>query len=425
MATGTGKTITSLQAAEMDFNKKGRQFLIIIVPYLHLIPQWANDFKLINISTFLEISGNRKSWIAKLDNLIWDYNNNFRNRVVVIGSYKSMASIEFQDYLCKIKDDRFLIADECHNIGSPSFYKNNFNKCESRLGLSATPRRWWDDKGTDIIYDLFHKPIYSYSMDEAISQGFLTEYYYYPKITELSDDEIEDYSVLTKKIGLLMAKEKKTSEDIEKIKNLLISRGRILQNAKAKLSQLINLLRKKQDHRFTLVYCGDGEIDKVIQAIAALGIRVSRFNSELNPKDRQIVLKQFSQGKIEVLVAIKCLDEGVDVPATRTAYFLASTSNPRQFVQRRGRILRKHKNKVFSEIYDFIVLPDRTDSYNIFKSIAEREMPRFAEFSSSALNKYQSRDLVRKKLSKYHLEEYLDLLPWEIYQRRIDKMEEN
>lgn len=422
MATGTGKTITSLFAAQNAYKEIGRQCLIIIVPYLHLIPQWAKDFSLINVTNYLEISSNTSNWVLKLENLIWEYNNRFRDRIVIIGSYKSISSQNFQELMLKIKGDRFLIADECHNIGSPSFYGHKFGMIESRLGLSATPRRWWDDKGTELIVQLFKETVYNYSMEQAINQGFLTEYYYHPKIVDLTDEEKLKYGNLTIMIINLMKKKNKSKEDVEELESLQIKRSRIIQKAKNKLSLLLDILKKKENHKYTLVYCGEGEIDEVVNAIAKLNIRVSRFNSELNIKKRKIVLENFANGAIEVLVAIRCLDEGVDIPATQTAYFLSSTSNPRQFVQRRGRILRQYENKKYSTIYDFVVLPN-TELYLIFKSIAEKEVPRFAEFSSLAINKYQSREQVRKKLSKYNLEEYLDILPWEMYKRKMEEYE--
>ena len=124
--------------------------------------------------------------------------------------------------------------------------------------------------------------------------------------------------------------------------------------------------------KHTLVYCAKGEIDRVVKEISKLGVKVSRFNSEVNNRDRSEILKQFENGTIQVLVAIKCLDEGVDVPATKTAYFLASTSNPREFVQRRGRILRTYKGKSCAQIHDYIVLPLGLSFDDFFKIASKR-----------------------------------------------------
>lgn len=416
MATGTGKTLTALYCAQKYFVEKQQQFLVIIVPYLHLISQWMDDFPIADINNFLEISGNKKDWLPKLDKQIWSYNRGFRKQVVLIGSYKSMSSNDFQKRMKMVEMGQFLIADECHYMGSASYYQNNFGAFDAKLGLSATPKRWWDEEGTNFIFSLFEKTVYEYSMEDAIKKQYLTPYYYYPQRVELSEEEIENYTKLTKSITQLFLNKNRSYEEQEQLERLLLKRSRIIQNADNKILQLLILLRRQEDRRFTLVYCGVGQIDKTVQAISELGIRTHRFNSEIHPNDRKKILKDFAAGEIEVLVAIKCLDEGVDVPATKTAYFLASTSNPREFVQRRGRILRKSINKQYSLIYDFIVLPSEVEQV-IFKSIAQKEMPRFAEFSSKAMNEFQARNQIRDLLVSYDLESYLDILPWEMYEK--------
>lgn len=188
----------------------------------------------------------------------------------------------------------------------------------------------------------------------------------------------------------------------------------MIQSASNKLPALLKLLQQQKDKRFTLVYCSPGELNTVIKQIADLNIKVHRFNSELYINERKGVLDLFQKGEIDVLVAIKCLDEGVDIPATRNAYFLASTSNPREFVQRRGRILRLSEGKSYSTIYDFITLQDHLPA-NTFNSLVNRELPRYAEFANSALNKYQERDHIRSLLSHYDLEMYLNITPWQMY----------
>lgn len=224
-----------------------------------------------------------------------------------------------------------------------------------------------------------------------------------------------EYEHYTLKIGGIAGRTPLTIDDQERLEVLLRKRASILQKSENKLPYLIKLLKNQKDKRFTLIYCAPGQVNIIVKAIADLGIKVHRFNSEINNNKRQAILSLFSKGEIEVLVAIKCLDEGVDVPATRNAYFLASTSNPREFVQRRGRVLRLSKGKKHSNIIDFITLQDRLP-HNMFNSIAKREMPRFAEFSDLASNKYQERKQVRRLLAKYDLEMYLNIKPWEMYE---------
>lgn len=417
MATGTGKTITSLFAANLHLEENNRQFLVVIVPFLHLIDQWAQDFSLFGIEYYLEIAYSKSHWKNKLDDLIWDYNQGYRKRIVIIGSYKSMANKDFQEKIKQIRGGRFLIADECHYLGSSQSRYNNFDQFEAKLGLSATPKRWWDEEGTAAINHLFKKIVYSLPMKEAIDKRILTQYMYHPIITNLNFDETNDYHYLSVKISQLMAKKLRSEIEEERLKSLILQRTIIIQNAEMKQELLFDLLQQQEDKKHTLIYCGKGQVNKIVGKVAELGIRVHRFNAEINFRDREQILKQFDTGEIEVLVAIKCLDEGVDVPSTRVAYFLASTSNPREFIQRRGRILRKAPGKNLSVVYDFIVLPDgKEKSADIFKSVSTKELPRFAEFSQFALNEYEAREKIMPYLDIYHLTYLMDITPWEMYE---------
>lgn len=415
MATGTGKTITALEAINRHYKENGRQFLVIIVPFLHLIDQWVKDFDLIGLNNYMMIAYGKNKWHNDLKNQIWEYNMGFRNRVVLIGSYKSMGSEDFQTLISKVSDHRLLVADECHYIGTSSYRNATYKHFESALGLSATPRRWWDETGSKRILSIFDRIVYEYTMEEAIENHFLTPYYYFPKLVPLTDEEVGEYELYTTRIGKLAGQNNLTREDKERLEILLRRRAAILQKSENKLPLLIHLIKKQEDKKHTLVYCAPGEVDKTVRAISNLGIKVHRFNAEVNNKERQTLLSLFSRGEIEVLVAIKCLDEGVDVPATKNAYFLSSTSNPREFVQRRGRVLRLHEGKNYANIIDFITLQDDLE-FNTFNSIAKREMPRFAEFSSLAINKYQEREPIRKLLAHYDLEMYLNIKPWEMYE---------
>lgn len=415
MATGTGKTITALESINRHYRDNGRQFLVIIVPFLHLIDQWVKDFDLIGLKNYLTIANGKKNWHNDLKSQIWEFNMGFRNRVVLIGSYKSMGSEDFQMLISKVSDHRLLVADECHYIGTSTYKKTEFKHFDAALGLSATPRRWWDEAGSKRILDIFEEVVYEYTMEKAIDNAFLTPYYYFPKLVPLTEEEIGEYELFTIRIGKLVGQKHLTWEDQERLNKLLRRRAAILQKSEKKLPLLIRLIKEQENKKHTLVYCAPGEVNETVRAISDLGIKVHRFNAEVNNNERQILLSLFSRGEIEVLVAIKCLDEGVDVPATKNAYFLSSTSNPREFVQRRGRVLRLHEDKNSANIIDFITLQDGL-KFNTFNSIAKREMPRFAEFSSLAINKYQEREPIRKLLAHYDLEMYLNIKPWKMYE---------
>ena len=424
MATGTGKTITSLLITREYKKEKKRMFLIILVPFTHLVDQWIDNCKLLGYKRIIKCYGSKTSWMTKLESKVRDFKIGISDLEVAITTYKSASSIEFNDIISRIKNNGFIIGDECHYFGVRSLTNNKFGDIDARLGLSATPDRWWDETGTDNLRSYFGKTVYEYGMSEAIKNGILTEYEYNPVICNLDEAEILEYEKITRRIQKLTLKENKTYEDKKAIEELNRKRSLILSKAKNKIDRLINLLKKEdiKELKHTLIYCAPGDIDKITKIVADLGIRVYRFDSRVDSSERGKILQRFDEGDIQVLVAIKCLDEGVDIPATRKAFFLASTSNPREFVQRRGRILRKSKGKNLSVIYDFIVIPSQAEE-KTYITIVKKEMPRFAEFSKYAINQHNSRMIMRKYLEVVDLEHLMDKLPWEVYRELKEEFE--
>ncbi|TLS36477.1 DEAD/DEAH box helicase family protein [Pseudalkalibacillus caeni] len=420
MATGTGKTITSLLISNEFFKQRGRIFLVIIVPFTHLVGQWERNCQELNYKKFTHCFGAKKSWVNKLQTDVRDFNLGLIEKHVAITTYKTAASPEFNNLIEKLRGKSFLIADECHYFGVKSLRENKLAEMEAKLGLSATPERWWDEEGTNFIEEFFGPPVYEYDMKEAIENGALTEYIYNPLIVDLTDEEVEGYEKLTKRLIHLYSDEKTNKEEISEVNR---KRSLLISKAESKKEALFRIFdqKEREEVSHTLVYCAPGEVDLITSNLANLGYRVHRFNSEVPMKERAKILESFDLGSIQILVAIKCLDEGVDVPSTKVAYFLASTSNPREFVQRRGRILRKYPNKNLAQIYDFVVLPENVND-QMFKSIASKELPRFAEFSRFAINNFNARDVVGKELKRYSLDYLMDKLPWEVY-REFKKME--
>lgn len=415
MATGTGKTYTALSISRELYEKDKRQFLVIIVPFIHLVDQWTKQFSLFDIGSFIGIYGSKQRWLPRLSRDIILYNHGMKKRVVIIGSYKSVGSKECQELLSTITSKQFLIADECHYIGSPTFREHRMNHFDYKLGLSATPKRWWDDLGTAQIVHLFGQVVFEFPLERAIKEMYLTPYYYYPEMIALTLDEELMYAELTKKIGTLMAqKETLTIEGLKSLDHLLLKRSRILKLAENKKERLKELLLSRDNHKHTIIYCGEGEVESTLELVRSLNITTKRFDSTVSMKKREKLLEEFDTGDVDILVAIRCLDEGVDIPSTKIAFFLASTTNPREFIQRRGRVLRQSVGKKHAIIFDFIVFPF-TENDRLLRSIAGKEMPRFAEFSKYALNEFEARKKVRPYLTSSHLEGYLDILPWEMY----------
>jgi superfamily II DNA or RNA helicase len=425
MATGTGKTITSLAAAVSAYQEHGRLAVVILVPYLHLLDQWALNCRQFGLDPIL-CSGEHGRWQIEVKSAIQDFNIGVKKYICIIAAHKTAAMDRFASAIRRIPaKDTLLIGDEAHGLGASHLRNALTENATLRIGLSATPKRWFDDEGTDTIFRYFGPTCFEYSLDQAIGQ-FLTPYEYFPQLVSLTDEEAELYGELTQKIVAIAASAEQNYEFRERLKKLLLQRSRIISSAQQKLPALLQLLhRMKEDSRRSgeeltgiLIYCAPGRHREVLQAVAALGLRCHEFVYDVSLAEREELLSQFGDGDIQVLVAIKCLDEGVDVPSTKFAFILASSTNPREFVQRRGRILRKSKGKDRAFVYDFLVVPPSERLALKLRddvAILQREMPRFAEFASSAMNQFSARSVVRDILDHFEMLNLLDEKPWDVY----------
>jgi len=218
---------------------------------------------------------------------------------------------------------------------------------------------------------------------------------------ELTEEENEEYHSITRKIVRLMASLEDQNLEDERLQNLLVARARVINRARNKLNLLRELVAPRTDSCYNLFYCGDSKVDgeRQVELVTRLlgrdlGMKVHPFTSQESAEERRQLLELFESGRIQGLVAIRCLDEGVDVPATQTAYIMASSTNPREFIQRRGRILRRHPGKRYATIYDFIVVPRSLDEirslepdvFNLERKLVRRELMRVVEFADCAEN---------------------------------------
>lgn len=424
MATGTGKTITALALVSDLYEKRAKKLSIIIAcPYKHLVVQWEKVAKAFNLRPILAFESHER-WENILNSRIASFNADAIETFSLITTHRAFGMDVMQKTLPKFHGKNVIIVvDEVHHLGAKHLRSCLPENIPFRLGLSATPQRWFDNVGNDYVNDYFKNGIiYEYGLRDAIRDGWLTKYYYYPHLIELTEDECEEYYELSSKIARIFPKEAdfELSEN-GALKNLLIARARIIGSAKNKLHKLEILLKESPKSKFNLVYCGDGKIEderQIDRVVALLGrrldMKVHPFTAEEGNEERQILLSRFEEGELQALVAIRCLDEGVDVPATQTAYILASSTNPRQFVQRRGRILRKDKNKKYSYIHDFVVVPPtfgeadrlKPEQFNVERKIVMRELKRVSEFADLAENGPQAQKKLRdlkKQYSVLHL----------------------
>ena len=449
MATGTGKTITSLNCLLEIYKRNGYYKAIILVPTITLVNQWEQECEKFHFSNVIKVYSKNSEWRSRIERLQMaeeykkakESSQNF----IIISTYASFTRGNVFDILNGFEKSKvLLIADEAHNMGSPTIMKRIGDiKYLRRIGLSATPERQFDDDTNRKLFRFFgaeKQYTYEYSMEEAIENGVLCRYFYYPHLVRLTDDEFEKYVELSLKISKYFNFNTCSFDNKDEIlMSMLLARKRIVHKAANKLTafnQIINeRYQKKGNLKYSLVYVPEGTkpdyiadsdvfdstdqvaddivsdrlIDDYTESVMKLDkyITVKKFVS--GQKDRDKVLSDFASGKLQVLTSMKCLDEGVDVPRSELAIFCASTGNPRQFIQRRGRILRKHPDKFMAEIHDLVVAPEvnpGSDSFRMERALLKGELMRVKNFSLLSENPSFSQIELKSVMEHYGLNMY-------------------
>ena len=410
MATGTGKTKTALTASVRLFEREKRLAVIMTVPYQHLVDQWDTECQEFGYRPILAYQS-KASWFDKLSGMVMDFSSGYREHFSVITTHTTFISPDFQATVARLNGPALIIADEAHHLGAERSRQNYPQHISFRLALSATPDRWFDDEGTAALRGYFGETVFSFPLEQAIGVS-LTPYYYHPHLVQLTDEELETYQELSVKIAQLAGRDDERAQ--ESLKLLLMRRAELLNRAANKIVELSRLINASDHIEHALFYCAPGQIDDVQRLLGwDHGLLVQRFTAEEDTSERKQRLADFASGEIQALVAMKCLDEGVDVPSTRTAYIMASSSNPREFIQRRGRVLRKSPGKEFSVIHDMIPVPPTawtasqdSTTFNIERGIIRKELERFKEFASPALNKHKAMDVIWEIASRYNLMDF-------------------
>ena len=417
MATGTGKTFTALSCFKKLLDSEDKLLTVIACPQSHLVDQWIKDLEKFYDGEILIASSKTPKWDVKLKNIIKNLILGITDKAVVMTTHKSLSSEKFISIMKKYNVESLLIVDEVHGIGSEKQQLALIENYNYRLGLSATPKRWFDDEGTELLYDYFGGRVFCFDIERALREinpdtgkTYLTPYIYKPIIVDLNDEEYELYYEYSLKIAQSFGSNKK--EDMDRVSLYSNLRQRIVNNAESKYDALKNILIDYKHQNETemdklIVFCSDKQIDRVQEILTQNQITPQhRFTSHQKAvkkakekyTEREIILKNFSDGVYKALVAIKCLDEGVDVPSAENAIIMSSTSNPREHVQRRGRILRNSPGKEMAVIYDILVFPE--ENTDAGKKILRKEMDRYKEFAENASNSYECKKLLRKY---YHM----------------------
>lgn len=405
MATGSGKTITALAIAIELYQKISLQVLLVVCPYRHLVTQWARECQKFNLEPILAFE-NVRSWQSQLSSGLYNVRSGTQPFLTVITTNSTLMGDGLQSQLKYFPDKTLIVGDEAHNLGSPRLEQSLPRRVGLRLALSATPERYFDEQGTQFLFDYFGPVLQpELTLADAIRQGALVHYLYYPILVDLTEAEACEYARLTTRIGWTLAS-KEAEGDSDALTSLLMQRSRLIGAAANKLQALRQLMVRRLDTHHTLFYCGDGSQEGAVSeestrqlAVVArmlgaeLGYRVNTYTADTPLAEREDLRRQFESGDLQGLVAIRCLDEGVDIPAIQTAVILASSGNPRQFVQRRGRILRPHPGKQRATLFDMIVMPPELDreTWEVERNLLRKELKRFVEFADLADNAGQAR----------------------------------
>lgn len=412
MATGTGKTFTAVKAIEKMADRHQVLNVIILVPLKDLQKQWINAItKMLDKDhRIFRFGGGGKDDVN-------DYNLSSASESVQTGKAIAIGVCVYDTFfsrtveeLSPVSGDMLLIVDEAHNL-TPGQLKKLKNLTHYRLGLSATPERH-NPKETQSIFDYFLPDGvegFKFGLKEAIDQGFLSPYEYYPIPVSLTEDELFDYRKLTQSIGVAQAiyDQNPSSENLKRLEDLKMARSRIVKKAMNKLL-LLKAMVDSQEYDFSnaVVFAGPGEVDcndgegpqklldlvtMIISRSAARRYYPAKYTS--GEDDRAERLENFTDRLTDTLVAIKCFDEGLDVPALDKIYLMASDTSRRQTIQRRGRVLRisRETGKVKARIYDMVV--GEGEGYS-FVPLAT-ECPRVAEYAALSLNPNDSKSILR------------------------------
>ena len=440
MATGTGKTLTGLGAiVRCSEELKNQLAVIIVAPYQHLVEQWVEDIVRFNIKPIIAYSSSaQKDWKIRLKKSVGDkkLRPNEKGFFCLVTTNATFKTHFVQEQINAIEGEILLVVDEAHNAGAGTFKKYLDSRFKYRLALSATLDRHNDEEGTNFLHEYFGSVCIHYDLERAIDEKKLTRYKYFPVLVYLTEDELSDYKDISAEMAQHLRKNKSGKMELDSYgKMLAIKRSRIVAGAQNKLDGLREQIKPYKEQNNILVYCGATTVlpekdsdeqencfDKsemgerqIIAVTKILGnemkMSVSRFTSEEDIETRKTITQKFKDEQLQAIVAIKCLDEGVNIPSIKTAFILASTTNPKEYIQRRGRVLRKWEGKDYAEIYDFITLPRELDSVSNYTeeeirgdlSLVKNELRRLHEFSCIAMNEIDSLSLIDEIQTAYQI----------------------
>lgn len=417
MATGTGKTWTAIFSAK-ELVKKHSAFIVICAPYKHLVKQWAEDVQTaFPDAKIILVSSENPGWDKQITNEIIRCKYSPDTQIIVISTIRSFKMQRFDDAIKKYNGDRLLIVDEAHRFTvRPEELHETY---KYMLGLSATPFSGTSAAKGNELMRFFGGQVFSLPIEDALDRGFLVPYYYYPIYVYATEEEENRFNKYTRIISGCFRNGVCINPDL--LVKTLRNRLRVISMAEEKQTKIRTIIGSVTENDHFVVYCGDGRlfddstgeelrhIQSIKRVLSEYDYKASQFTATENMQERMQLVDSFNKGEISALVAIRCLDEGINIPSIKSALILSSNDDYREFVQRRGRILRTYKDKKSAKIYDVIVLP-QSDT----KQWAMIELRRFHEYAKLALNWDDLQDQLEDMLIQYELTiEDIDVFDYE------------
>jgi len=401
MATGTGKTVTAIGAIEklLESRDDVEPLLILITcPLKHLVLQWSQSLRSTPHTRVLCYQ-TKSDWFGKAQQTL----NNLRMGQLKVGifvtTHATFTKNDLRALIATWKGSFLFISDEVHHMGSRARSVLLPQNPTFTMGLSATPERHNHDTGTDFIFSYFGKIVYNLPLRRAIEIGCLSKYKYLPVAVYLSEDEFKKYTLLSQRIAMLSNQNDGgiDSDENEELYKAIRKRNAELGNCEGKLPAFKAEVLARKDEAFQLVYCSEGkselqdskQLDEVLLTLGReLELSARKYIGETPPEVRRQILDSFQKKLLKFVVSMRCLDEGVDIPDARIAYLLASSTDPRQWVQRRGRILRLPSDGTskLAEIVDFVTLPPLGSANEIALTLVRNELSRVKQFGEDAEN---------------------------------------
>lgn len=411
MATGTGKTRTAIACINEVLKIESKSITVVSCPQGTLSKQWRTEIEKVGLEfdESIIVDGTNQKWRINFKQAISKILVGYNSTLIIYTTHRTGGSKDFINMIESIGASVPIcfIGDEAHGLGAIEAKKGLLEIYKYRTGLSATPRRWFDDRGTDMLYNYFGNKVFEFSIGDALStinpitgKPFLVNFYYHPRFISLEDYEIEEYQKLSTRISKMSAYSKGSDEYQKKLESLLFARANIEKNAEKKYSELEKTLDSIDAIEDIIIFVSDEQMHRVMNILKSRKIIAHRFTQAEGTapeekyggrSERQYLIDKFKEGVYHGLVAIKCLDEGIDIPSASTAIIMASSTNPREYVQRIGRVIRQAPDKHRAHIYDFIIKPDlqrikNQDLAEFEKKIFKKEMNRVADMSQNAIN---------------------------------------